>query len=88
MALFVGGPADGWRLAVEPSQNEVCIAFTATDKEDISTFIYKRECILVGIEEYCIFIPTDWTTDQLVQALILHYRESKEYNDRNVGLYE
>ncbi len=77
MALFVGGPADGWRLIVDDNLDKVQVALEPTEitSKTLNTFTYKRECISVGSEEYCIFIPNDWTVEQLVKALILYYRE-------------
>lgn len=84
MALFVGGPADGWWLEVEPDIKELTVALTPKESSDIyPAFTYKQECISINEEEYCVFIPEDWNSDQLIQALILYYRKENKLTGRD-----
>lgn len=89
MALFIGGPADGARLVVEPHKDTVCVAINphppafTPDQAVLSavatpTVCYKREALTCGSEVYTVFTPTDWSCNDLIEALVLNYRSSND----------
>jgi hypothetical protein len=89
MALFIGGPADGWRIAVDTSQLKVAIpinphppAFT-TDAAVLSAstgpaFEYKREELSCSLETYYVYVPTTWNCSDLIDALIMGFKPEKD----------
>lgn len=89
MALFIGGPADGWRIEVDTRLTRVTIpinphppAFTS-DTAVLSAkaspaYEYKREEIACALEEYYIFTPVDWNCSDIIEALIMGYKPNKD----------
>lgn len=83
MTLFVGGPANGWRIEVQPGVPKIHIpidpqppVFTpnATNIDRIApVYLYKRENITCGAMTYDVFIPNEWSCDDLVEALLINY---------------
>lgn len=88
MALFLGGPADGWRIEVDTSLKSVVIpvnphppAFTP-DNAVLSAstgpgYEYKREEINCSLETYYVYVPTDWNCPDITEALIMGYKPDK-----------
>lgn len=85
MALFLGGPADGWRIDVDTSLKTVAIpinphppAFTPDNAVLSATstpaFNYKREELECSLETYHIYVPVDWTCSDIIDALIKGYK--------------
>jgi hypothetical protein len=89
MALFLGGPADGWRIDVDTRLETVTIpinphppAFT-TDATVLSAiaspaYDYKREILECSLESYYIYVPLDWNCSDIIEALIMGYRTEKD----------
>jgi hypothetical protein len=84
VVLFVGGPADGWRVEVDPAKLEVDIAINpyppafTPDSAVLSastfpTFRYKQEKLCCELDEYPIYVPDTWKCNDLVEALIMNY---------------
>ena len=89
MALFLGGPADGWRIDVDIKLPIVTIpvnphppAFTpdvaVLSANAAPAFQYKREEIGCELETYYVYIPMDWNCSDLVEALVMGYRPEKD----------
>lgn len=89
MALFIGGPADGWRIDVDTAEESIVIpvnphppAFTpdkaVLETKTIPGYKYIREEITCGVEDYFVYIPADWNCADLVDALILGYKPEKD----------
>lgn len=85
MSLFLGGPADGWRIQVDTKLKTVAIpinphppAFTpdkaVLDAVTSPVFKYKREIFQCSSETYFVYVPTDWSCADIVDALILGYK--------------
>lgn len=89
MALFLGGPADGWRIDVDTRQKTVLIpvnphppGFTP-DKavlgaEASPAYLYKREEIECALEKYYVYVPQNWTCADIVDTLIMGYKIEKD----------
>lgn len=86
MALFIGGPADGKRFEVDSTVNVIDIGvnpnppgFTpdlaVLNPEIVPTYRYRKECISCGADSYYVFVPFDWTCNDVVEALVLNYRK-------------
>lgn len=89
MALFLGGPVDGWRIEVDTTLEHVVIpinphppaytsdltVFNATTAPGIS---YKRETIECGAQDYYVYVPEKWNCNDIIDALILGYKTQKE----------
>jgi hypothetical protein len=89
MALFLGGPADGWRIQVDTSRETVLIpinphppAFTPDNTVLAASaspaFLYKREEIQCSTEIYYVYVPEDWNCADILDALILGYKVEKD----------
>lgn len=85
MALFLGGPADGWRIDVDTTKERVAIpinphppAFTpdnaVLDTKASPAYDYKREEITCATETYYVYVPVDWNCADLFDALIMGYK--------------
>lgn len=92
MALFLGGPADGWRIDVDTRLDRVTIpvnphppAFTpdvaVLSASASPAYMYKREEIECALEKYYVYVPLDWNCSDLIEALVIGYRPEKD-NER------
>lgn len=89
MALFIGGPADGWRIDISPADETVDIpinphppAFTpdrsVLDAVTEPTYTYKREIVRFDTGEGVpVYIPLDWNTQRLFDELLMGYKVEK-----------
>jgi hypothetical protein len=89
MALFLGGPADGWRIEVDTNLKDVLIPINphppgfTPDEAVLNTdaapaFRYKREEIECSLETYYVYVPSDWNCADLIEALIMGYKIDKD----------
>jgi len=87
MALFIGGPADGRHIEVEPKREYIHIAveeplrFKHGDPPEKvykqrKTFVYKKEQLACPSKRYDLFVPVDYTCEQVIDSLINGYRKS------------
>jgi hypothetical protein len=90
MALFLGGPADGWRIEIDTHLEKVTIPINPHPPgytPDIAVltgvagpaYEYKREEIQCSLETYYVYVPLDWNCSDIVEALILGYKPEKDY---------
>jgi hypothetical protein len=89
MALFIGGPADGWRIDVDTNRQLVPIpinphppAFTpdkaVLNAEVVPTYIYRKEVLTCGVETYYVYVPQNWNCADITEALIMGYKPEKD----------
>lgn len=89
MALFLGGPADGWRIEVDTNKERVTIPINPHPPgftPDLSVlranagpaYDYKREQIECALETYYVYVPVNWNCADITEALILGYKPDKD----------
>lgn len=91
MALFIGGPADGWRISIDTRKDLVSIpinphppGFTPDEgvlnAEASPAYVYRKETIECGLESYEVYVPKNWTCADIMDSLILGYKPDIDKN--------